>query len=64
MIIVSGSQRSGTSLMMNCMLEALGEGRVRGSRFPNFRRRLVRHPTDTDAIFSYKEHLYAQDINC
>lgn len=34
MILVSGVSRSGTSLMMNCFHEALGDDRIHGVKFP------------------------------
>jgi hypothetical protein len=50
MITVSGCPRSGTSLMMNILREALGEDRILGSQFP--REDIIRKKLDSSDIRS------------
>jgi len=38
MYVVSGVSRSGTSLMMDCMVKAFGEDRIHGEKFPGDKR--------------------------
>ena len=50
MIVVSGCPRSGTSLMMNILKEALGEDRIMGSKFPMEDRLLGKTRADKEKL--------------
>lgn len=57
--VVSGTARSGTSLMMTVLLNALGEERLIGYKFPQFEKYLERLESENDA--EYKMRIYTEE---
>lgn len=53
-IVVSGCPRSGTSLMMLLMREALGENRIFGEKFPQLRKREALNAKPGDARHAWR----------
>jgi hypothetical protein len=60
-VIVTGSQRSGTSLMMRCMRDLMGEDNIIGTKFPNEHRGVKRTVFDTDETYAFKQYGFEQD---
>jgi len=58
--IVSGTARSGTSLMMSILINALGEHRLIGYKFPQFEKYLEKLENETDE--EYKIRIFNEEI--
>jgi hypothetical protein len=63
MIVVAGNPRSGTSLMMRCFVEAVGEDRIIGDEFPQLIRKqqmMEQAPEESDAHYRARMYLMAK----
>ena len=65
MNIISGISRSGTSLMMDCMLKTFGEERIYGEKFPQEKQMEYlekQHPEEEDHRFQCRQYLNRDSI--
>jgi hypothetical protein len=60
MIIVSGCPRSGTSLTMDILREAVGDDNIMGSKFPQDMKDIEQGEGESDAHFAVRQYYHAQ----
>lgn len=63
MYIVSGTARSGTSLMMSILVKAIGKHRLVGYQFPVEEFYLERLSNETDEMYKYRIYTHENDTN-
>jgi hypothetical protein len=66
MIIISGCPRSGTSLMMDCMLKTFGEERILGKKFPqeeHLKYWNKKHEKESEEQFELRQYLQNKNPN-